>query len=64
MSFTYTKADTKQWLQSATALLKKEPEDFVFYVLTVFENIYGFKYTSKAEILHKVENESKNIFLL
>lgn len=55
MSFQYTKANTKEWLETATSMLKRNPEDFVFYVLTVMENIYGFESSSKAEIIHKIE---------
>lgn len=54
MSFQYTKADTKQWLNQAVTNIDRLPEDFMFYVLTVFENIYNFETTSKAQILHKV----------
>lgn len=28
------------------------------------ENIYPFESSSKAEIIHKVEEENKNVFLL
>ena len=29
-------------------MLKRDPSDFTFYVLTVLENIYGFENNSKA----------------
>lgn len=45
-------------------MLKRQPNDFVFYILTVFENVYGFDKTSKDEIIHKIETENKNVFLL
>lgn len=53
MSFQYTKSDTKLWLETATKLLKAQPGDYKFYVLTMYENIYNFETTSKTEILHK-----------
>lgn len=64
MSFQYTKSDTKLWLETATKLLKAQPGDYKFYVLTMYENIYNFETTSKTEILHKTEAENKNIFLI
>lgn len=56
MSFQYTKANAKEWLATATKMLKRNEEDFVFYVLTVMENIYPFESTSKAEIIQKIED--------
>lgn len=64
MSFQYTKVNPKEWLEHATKLLNRPAHDFVFYVLTVFENVYSFETTSKTEILHKIEAESKHVFLL
>ena len=55
MSFQYKKSDQKEWLESAAALLKRDPSDFVFYILTMYEAIYPFEGTSKAEIIHKME---------
>ena len=64
MSFQYKKSDQQEWLESAASLLKRNPDEFVFYVLTMYEAIYPFDSTSKSEILHKVEVENKNVFLL
>jgi hypothetical protein len=54
MSFQYKKADQKEWLEAATNLLGRKPDEFVFYVLTMYEAIYPFDGTNKAEILHKI----------
>ena len=64
MSFQYKKSDQKEWLESAAALLKRDSADFVFYILTMYEAIYPFEGTSKAEIIHKMDVENKNAFLL
>lgn len=48
MSFQYKKSDQKEWLDTAAGLLKREPTDFVFYILTMYEAIYAFEGTSKA----------------
>jgi hypothetical protein len=64
MSIQYIKPDLKEWHNTAASLVKRNPKDFVFYVLTIFENIYSFETTSKAEIINKIENEGKNCFFL
>lgn len=64
MSFQYKKSDQKEWLEFAAALLKRDASEFVFYILTMYESIYSFDTTSKAELLHKMEVENKNAFLL
>ena len=55
MSFQYKKSDPKEWLETACGLLKRNPDEFAFYVLTMYEAIYPFETTSKSEILHKIE---------
>lgn len=50
----YQNADPQEWFYSAIKMLKKEASNFVFYVLTIYENTYDFLASPKTEIINKI----------
>lgn len=48
MSFQYKKADPKNWAEKAAGMIDKNKEEFKFYALTMYEDIYSFEDCPKS----------------
>ncbi len=64
ISFTYTKPNVDDWIKSAADIVSVPPETLAVYLVSMNEGIYRAGRESMSEIVYKVENESKNIFII
>lgn len=64
ISFTYSKANTDEWIQTVANMLSVDSKSFFIYLVSMNEGIYKAGRESMAEIVYKLENESKNIFMV
>lgn len=64
ISFTYSKPNAEEWVKSVANLVSADPNSIVIYLVSMNEGIYRAGRESMAEIVYKVENESKNIFAI
>lgn len=64
ISFTYSKPSVDDWIKSVSDIVSVPPETINIYLVSMNEGIYKAGRESMAEIVYKVENESKNIFVV
>lgn len=63
IALTYKKANAEEWQVKGAELIKCDPKLVRFYVLTMHEGIYGVGNVPMSDIVNKIENENKNVFL-